>query len=68
MILQNGGVGTSSSSFNLFGTGGAGGISNGVNNNQVGVANPGLGGLANNGGLTMDPSVAAGESGHQCGQ
>ncbi len=41
------------SSFNLIGTGGAGGLTNGVNNNQVGVANAGLGALANNGGLTF---------------
>jgi len=40
------------SSFNLIGTGGAGGLTNGVNNNQVGVANPGLGALVNNGGTT----------------
>jgi uncharacterized repeat protein (TIGR01451 family) len=40
------------SSFNLIGTGGAGGLTNGVNNNQVGVATPGLGALANNGGTT----------------
>ena len=41
------------SSFNLIGTGGAGGLTNGVNNNQVGVANAGLGPLADNGGLTQ---------------
>ncbi len=41
------------SSFNLIGTGGAGGLTNGVNNNQVGVANAGLGSLANNGGITF---------------
>jgi hypothetical protein len=40
------------SSFNLIGTGGAGGLTNGVNNNQVGVA-AGLGALASNGGLTQ---------------
>jgi hypothetical protein len=39
------------SSFNLIGTGGAGGLTNAVNNNQVGVANAGLGALADNGGL-----------------
>jgi hypothetical protein len=39
------------SSFNLIGTGGAGGLTNGVNNNQVGVASAGLGALADNGGL-----------------
>ena len=41
------------SSFNLIGTGGAGGLTNGVNNNQVGVADAGLGSLANNGGTTQ---------------
>lgn len=41
------------SSFNLIGTGGAGGLTNGVNNNQVGVANAGLGALGNNGGTTQ---------------
>lgn len=40
------------SSFNLIGTGGAGGLTNGVNNNQVGVF-AGLGPLANNGGTTQ---------------
>jgi CSLREA domain-containing protein len=41
------------SSFNLIGTGGAGGLTNGGNSNQVGVANPGLGPLADNGGPTQ---------------
>ncbi len=41
------------SSFNLIGTGGSGGLTDGVNNNQVGVANPGLGSLASNGGPTQ---------------
>lgn len=41
------------SSFNLIGTGGGGGLTNGVNNNQVGVANPDLGSLASNGGTTQ---------------
>jgi CSLREA domain-containing protein len=50
----------SSSSFNLIGTGGSGGLTNGVNNNQVGVANPGLGPLANNGGPTMTHALLPG--------
>jgi hypothetical protein len=57
------------SSFNLIGTGGAGGLTNGVNNNQVGVASPGLGGLASNGGTTQthvllptSPAVDAGSN------
>ncbi len=45
----------SSSSFNLIGTGGSGGLVNGINGNIVGVANPGLdpNGLQNNGGPTQ---------------
>ena len=41
------------SSFNLIGTGGAGGLVNATNNNQVGVADAKLGALANNGGPTQ---------------
>src|SRR6185503_6320760 len=41
------------SSFNLIGTGGAGGLLDGVNNNQVGVADAALGALADNGGITQ---------------
>ncbi len=48
------------SSFNLIGSGGAGGLTNGVNNNQVGVTNLGLGALANNGGLTMTIALLTG--------
>ena len=48
------------SSFNLIGTGGAGGLTNGVNGNQVGVTNLGLGALANNGGPTMTIALLAG--------
>jgi CSLREA domain-containing protein len=57
------------SSFNLIGTGGSGGLTNGVNNNQVGVVNPGLGPLAANGGPTTthallngSPAIDAGNS------
>ena len=32
--------------YNLIGTGGSGGLTNGTNGNQVGVADPGLGPLA----------------------
>jgi CSLREA domain-containing protein len=49
-----------SSSFNLFGTGGSGGLTNGTNNNQVGVSNPGLGALANNGGPTQTHALLPG--------
>jgi predicted outer membrane repeat protein len=51
-----------SSAFNLIGTGGAGGLTNGVNNNLVGVTNPGLAPLANNGGPTQTVALLAGSS------
>ena len=47
---------STSSAFNLIGTGGAGGLVNGSMGNLVGVANPGLGLLSNNGGPT--PTIA----------
>jgi len=57
------------SSFNLIGTGGSGGLTNGVNSNLVGVANPGLGTLAGNGGSTRthallpgSPAIDAGDN------
>ena len=47
------------SSFNLIGDAAtSGGLTNGVNNNQVGVA-AGLGALANNGGLTFTHALLA---------
>jgi hypothetical protein len=49
-----------SSSYNLVGTGGSGGLVNGSNHNQVGVANPGLGTLASNGGPTQTVALLAG--------
>jgi hypothetical protein len=59
----------STSSFNLIGTGGSGGLVNGTNGNQVGVASPGLGPLANNGGptqthalLSTSPALDAGDN------
>jgi predicted outer membrane repeat protein len=55
-----GGSVTSSSAFNLIGTGGSGGLVNGVNGNQVGVSNPGLGSLANNGGPTQTIALLPG--------
>jgi hypothetical protein len=48
------------SSYNLIGKGGSGGLTNGANHNQVGVANPGLGTLANNGGPTETIAVLPG--------
>jgi len=50
---------SASSSFNLFGTGGSGGLTS-ANNNQINVANPGLAGLANNGGPTQTVALLAG--------
>jgi len=61
----------SSSSFNLIGTGGSGGLTDGVNGNQVGVASPGLGPLQNNGGPTETHALLAGspvtDKGHNFG-
>jgi hypothetical protein len=51
---------SSSSAYNLIGTGGSGGLTNGVNHNQVGVANPGLGPLADNGGSTQTIALLTG--------
>jgi hypothetical protein len=50
------------SAFNLIGTGGTGGLTNGTNHNQVGVADPGLdpNGLQNNGGPTQTIAVLPG--------
>ncbi|MBV9821646.1 MAG: right-handed parallel beta-helix repeat-containing protein [Actinobacteria bacterium] len=59
---------SSASSYDLIGTGGSGGLVNGTNHNQVGVSNPGLGSLANNGGptetvalLTGSPAIDTGD-------
>ncbi|HEX3085833.1 MAG TPA: thrombospondin type 3 repeat-containing protein [Pyrinomonadaceae bacterium] len=49
--IQNGLV-NATSSYNLIGTGGSGGLIDGINHNQVGVASPGLLPLHNNGGFT----------------
>ncbi len=59
-IFLNGGSVQSSSAYNLIGTGGSGGLINGVNGNQVGVADPGLGTLASNGGPTQTIALLAG--------
>src|SRR5207302_962858 len=47
------------SAFNLIGTGG-GGLTDGVNGNQVGVSDPGLGTLASNGGPTQTVALLPG--------
>ena len=55
------GSGSVSGSNNLIGTGGSGGLTNGSNGNQVGVANPGLdpNGLQWNGGPTQTIALVA---------
>jgi hypothetical protein len=53
-------LGSVSGSFNLIGTGGSAGLTNGTNGNQVGVANPGLSALAANGGPTQTIALLAG--------
>jgi predicted outer membrane repeat protein len=57
------------SAYNLIGTGGAGGLADGTNHNRVGVADPGLGALADNGGPTQtvlplpgSPALGAGST------
>ena len=53
---------SSASAYNLIGTGGSGGLANGIDGNMVGVANPGArrSGLANNGGPTQTIALLAG--------
>ncbi|HEV8065875.1 MAG TPA: right-handed parallel beta-helix repeat-containing protein, partial [Acidimicrobiales bacterium] len=62
-------VGPVTGTYNLIGTGGSGGLVNGVNGNLVGVDNPGLGALGNYGGQTEtipllpgSPAIDAGTS------
>ena len=52
--------GTVSGSYNLIGTGGSGGLSNDLNGNIVGVANPLLAPLANYGGSTQTMALLPG--------
>ena len=61
-ISVDDGYGTvsTSSAYNLIGTGGSGGLTNGVNGNQVGVADPGLGPLAYYGGPTQTIALLPG--------
>lgn len=47
------GIVDATSSFNLIGIAAPRGLTNGINNNQVGVINAGLGPLADNGGITQ---------------
>jgi chitinase len=49
-IVLQGGTMNASSTHNLIGTGGSGGLVSGTNGNLVGVSNPGIAPLGNNGG------------------
>ncbi len=55
-----GGTLSPSSAYNLVGSDETGSLVNGVNGNQVGVTNPGLGPLANNGGPTQTMALLPG--------
>ena len=69
--IENGFHVDGTSSYNLIGLGGSGGLVNGVNHNQVGVANPGLGSLGDNGGPTQTvpllPNSPAADAGNGFG-
>jgi hypothetical protein len=63
------GLPVTSGAYNLIGTGGSGGLVNGTNGNQVGVADPEIGPLSDNGGPTQtiallpgSPAVDAGSN------
>jgi len=58
--LDGSGTISSASAYNLLATSGNSGLTNGVNGNQVGVPNPGLGTLADNGGPTETIALLAG--------
>ena len=61
LYLDGSGTVSSASANNLIGTGGGNsGLTNDSNGNQVGVADPGLGTLANNGGPTQTIALLAG--------
>ncbi len=58
---------SSASAYNLIGTGGSGGLTH-TNGNKVGVADPGLGALASNGGRTQTIALLAGSPAIGAGQ
>ena len=60
-------IGPVSGSYNLIGTGGSGGLTDGVNGNQVGVANPGLSSLGDFGGPTLTMVLLPGSPGIDAG-
>lgn len=63
----NPGAYASASSNNLIGTGGNGILTQGVNGNQVGIADPLLGPLADNGGLTRTHALLSGSPARNAG-
>jgi parallel beta-helix repeat protein len=60
LLIGGGTVKTANSFYNLIGTGGSGGLTTGVNGNLVGVSDPKLGALQNNGGPTLTCAPLAG--------
>jgi len=60
-------IGPVSGSYNLIGTGGSGGLTDGINGNQVGVANPGLSSLGDFGGPTLTMVLLPGSPGIDAG-
>ncbi|HKI19542.1 MAG TPA: choice-of-anchor Q domain-containing protein, partial [Isosphaeraceae bacterium] len=68
LYLDGSGTVSPASAYNLIGTGGGNsGLTNGSNGNQVGVADPGLGTLANNGGPTETIALLAGSPAIEAG-
>ena len=61
------GIAFATGTYNLIGTGGSGSLTNGVNGNQVDVANPGLGALADNGGPTLTMALLPGSPAIEAG-
>jgi hypothetical protein len=55
------------SSYNLIGTGGSGGLANGISGNLVGFADPRLGALADNGGPTKTIALLGGSPAFDAG-
>ena len=56
----SGNLNVAESAYNLIGTGGAGGLTNNINGNQVGVSNAGLAALGNYGGPTQTIALLPG--------
>jgi hypothetical protein len=60
ILLGPSGMLDSASPYNVIGTGGSGGLMDGVNGNQVGVADAGLGPVTDHGGPTQTMALLAG--------